>query len=150
MDFDISQAKTPGFLRRLAALVYDLVLLLGILMLALTIVVVPYDMLFAEPFPHRDPWHRLALQLYLLVCIGGFFGFFWVRGGQTLGMRTWHFRLVRDDGSGLRPRDALLRLVWAMVCLAPAGAGFLWILADRDGLAWYDRLTHTRPVMVKN
>lgn len=79
----------------------------------------------------------------------GFYIFFWVRGGQTLGMRAWRFRLVRRDGQGLTYGDALKRLLWAIVTLAPAGLGLLWVLIDRDGLSLYDRLSRTGPVMLK-
>lgn len=149
MNMDTHEARSPGFFRRLAAMAYDLVLLFGMLMIAVTLVVVPYDLLAGTPFPHEERFHTLGLRLYLIGVIDLFFAFFWVRGGQTLGMRTWRFRLVREDGSGLRKRDALARLAWATLCLAPAGAGFLWMLLDRDRLTCYDRLSHTRPVMAK-
>jgi uncharacterized RDD family membrane protein YckC len=149
MNLENHQARSPGFLRRLAAMAYDLVLLFGMLMIAVTLVVVPYDLLAGTPFPHEERLHALGLQLYLIGVIGLFFVFFWVRGGQTLGMRTWHFQLVREDGTDLRKRDALARLAWAVVCLAPAGAGFFWMLLDRDSLTCYDRLSHTKPVMAK-
>ncbi|MEA3277838.1 MAG: RDD family protein [Pseudomonadota bacterium] len=149
MEFDIKQARRPGFLRRMAALSYDLVLLFGVLMLAVAIVIIPYGLIVGEPFPHQETGFRLALQLYLVALIGGFYGFFWVHGGQTLGMRAWRFRLLREDGTGLQPRDALRRLGWAVVSLIPLGAGFLWMLIDRDGLAWHDRMSYTQPVMMK-
>jgi hypothetical protein len=41
-----------------------------------------------------------------------------------------------------------VRLLWAAVCLAPAGAGLLWMLLDRDRLTCYDRLSRTRPIML--
>lgn len=148
MPLDIQLAQTPGFLRRLAAMCYDLVLLFGMLLLAVLILILPYGALIGE-FPHQEPWHRFALQLYLLAIIGLFYGFFWVRGGQTLGMRAWRMRLLRDDGTALSARDALLRLFWAAVWLAPLGAGLLWMLIDREGLTPYDRLSHTRPVMTR-
>jgi uncharacterized RDD family membrane protein YckC len=128
---------------------YDLVLLFGVLMLAVTLVVIPYDLIAGSPFPSDQFLPRLCLQLYLVAVLVVFFVFFWVRGGQTLGMRSWRFRLVRGDGSGLRRRDALLRLAWAAICLAPAGAGLLWMLLDRDRLTCYDRLSRTRPVMLE-
>jgi len=149
MSLDTHQAQSPGFLRRLAAMAYDLVLLLGMLMIAVSLVVVPYDLLAGTPFPREERAHTLGLRLYLIGVIAFFYIFFWVRGGQTLGMRTWHFRLVREDGAGLGKRDALARLAWATLCLAPAGAGFFWILLDPDCLTCYDRLSHTRPVMTK-
>lgn len=148
MGFDLRQTRTPGFFRRVAALFYDMVLLFGTLIIAVTIVVVPYDLFVGAPFPHDVLPYRLGLQLYLVATVVLFIGFFWVRGGQTLGMRTWRFRLVRDDGLPLSRRDALRRLAWATLCLAPAGAGLLWMLIDRDRLTCYDRLSSTRPVML--
>jgi len=149
MDFDIDQTRPPGFLRRLAAISYDLVLLFGVLFLAVTLVVVPYELIFGMPFPHDEHFHRLGLQLYLVTVVGLFLVFFWVRGGQTLGMRAWRLRLVRDDGTGLGLRDALVRLAWATLCIAPAGAGLLWMLLDPDRLTCYDRLSRTRLFLVK-
>lgn len=148
MSFVSHEARAPGFLRRLAALFYDLVLLFGVLMIATTALLIPYELAAGIPFPHDESWHRFGLRLYLVATSVLFFAFFWIRGGQTLGMRTWRLRLVREDGSGLRPRDAMLRLVWAALCLAPAGAGLLWMLVDRDRLTCYDRLSRTKPVIV--
>jgi len=150
MDSDIPQACTPGVFRRLAALLYDLLLLCGVLMIAVTFLIVPYELIMGAPFPHDEHLHRLGLRLYLVTTTALFFMFFWVRGGQTLGMRTWRLRLVREDGSLLRPGDALTRLVWATLCLAPAGAGLLWMLFDRDRLTCYDRLSHTKPIRVQD
>jgi uncharacterized RDD family membrane protein YckC len=146
MDIDIARAGTPGLLRRLAAMLYDLILLFGMLLLAVTLVVVPYQALGGGAFP-REGWLYHLHQIYLLCVTGGYYLFFWSRGGQTLGMRAWRFRLVRDDGGRASLGDALRRLLWAALTLAPAGLGLLWMLLDRDGLAWYDRLSHTRPVM---
>lgn len=149
MKKDVRKAQAPGIIRRLAAMLYDLVLLFGMLMIAVTLVVVPYDLVFGAPFPHEKAFYTLGLQLYLLAVVCLFFGFFWTRGGQTLGMRSWHFRMMREDGSTLRWRDAWLRLAWGTLCLAPAGAGFLWMLFDRDRLTCYDRLSRTRPALIK-
>ena len=144
MTFDIALAESPGLLRRLAAMFYDLILLFGMLLLAVTLVVVPYVELIKPEFPH-DNW---LYRLYLLTVAGGFYLLFWVRGGQTLGMRAWRFRLVREDGRPLSPSDALKRLVWASLTLVPLGIGLLWMLVDRDKLTLYDRLSQTRPVML--
>jgi len=149
MDIDIRKAHSPGFFRRLAALFYDLVLLCAVLMVATGIVIIPYDLIAGVPFPHDLTFYRAGLQCYLAVVIGLFFVFFWIRGGQTLGMRSWRLRLVRRDGSGLRARDALVRLAWAALCLAPAGIGLLWMLVDSDRMTCYDRLSRTRLVMVE-
>jgi len=148
MGIDMTQARVPGLLRRLAAILYDSVLLLGLLMLAVALLVIPYEQLVGAPFPHEELLHRLALQAYLVLVVGAFFAFFWVRGGQTLGMRSWRLRVLRDDGEPLRWRHAWRRFGAAFLSLAPLGLGLLWCLLDRDGLAWHDRLSRTRLVLV--
>jgi uncharacterized RDD family membrane protein YckC len=64
-------------------------------------------------------------------------------------MRAWRLRLVRADGGVPLLRDALMRLVTAVVALAPAGLGLWWMLIDSEGLAWHDRWSRTRLVLVK-
>ena len=64
-------------------------------------------------------------------------------------MRAWRVKLVRNDGSPVRLRDALLRYFAALLSWAPLGLGFLLILVDPQHLAWHDRLSGTRLVMLK-
>jgi uncharacterized RDD family membrane protein YckC len=146
MEPDITEVRSPGLLRRLAAMLYDLLLLLGILLLAVAVVVIPYEAMTGSQFPQEGLLFHLH-QVYLLCVAAGFHVFFWVRGGQTLGMRAWHFRVLREDGRPLRVADALRRLAWAAVTLGPVG--LLWVPLDRDHLAPYDRLSRTRPVVEK-
>lgn len=145
MDIDISQAQFPSLLRRLAALFYDGVLLFGILLLAAGLAIVPYMSLVEGDFPNHAWWFRT----WLILVIVAFFAYFWTHGGQTLGMRAWRLRLVRADGGEPLLRDALMRLIFALVALAPAGLGLWWMLIDSEGLAWHDRWSRTRLVLVK-
>ncbi len=125
MSDSISNAETPTLLRRLAAIVYG------------------WDIK-----PEKISSHPLY-QLYLLSVIVGFYCWFWLRGGQTTGMRAWRFKLVRDDGKPLRLIDALLRQLAALLSLVALGIGFLWSLWDAERLTWHDRLTGTRLVMLE-
>ena len=77
-----------------------------------------------------------------------FFGAFWTRRGQTLGMVAWRLKVERDDGTSLRWSDALLRLAGASVSLLAFGLGYFWIWIDRDRLAWHDRWSHTRVIVL--
>ena len=128
----------PGALRRLAALGYDLLLVLALWMLAGLPVVMLLD---------GVPEGVIAGNLYrsyLLAVAFGFFGGFWVHGGQTLGMRAWRLRVVDREGEGLRWRQAGARFFWG---LALFGIGFLWIWVDRERRTLYDRLSGTRVVL---
>jgi len=147
MPIDIQHADTPNLLRRLAAISYDLLLLIALLVAADALVLLPLGIGWDIP-PERIASHPV-FRLYLLSVIVGFFCWFWLRGGQTTGMRAWRVMLVRDSGDALRLRDALLRQAAVLLSLVALGIGFLWSLWDAERLTWHDRLTGTRLVMVK-
>lgn len=115
--------------RRFAASIYDGLLLLGIWMASLLL---SLPLQHALGLPAGSPITRAAVFV-----IGfGFFGWFWTRGGQTLGMRAWKLQVRRSDASSLRWPVALLRYVamlayWGLV-LAPLA---LSVIARKPGLA---------------
>ena len=99
--------QTPaGLPRRLAAVVYDSLLLAGVLVVAtalavgLTVAVIGSAAFQAHnPLP-GNPFFRTYL---LLVCFF-FYAGFWVYGGQTLGLRAWRLRIQqRDAPAGKKP-----------------------------------------------
>ena len=141
---DLQQAATPGLFRRLAVIVYDSLLLVALLTLAAALVVLPAGLLFDTRIPDGHPLFRAYLVAVSLV----FFCGFWIRGGQTLGMRAWRVTLLRKDGLPVTLKDAVLRYFAAILSWAPLGLGFWWILADPQRLAWHDRLSGTRMVML--
>ena len=149
-SLDISQYRTPGFLRRLAALLYDGLLLVGLLFLAMLLIILPLGMIqgweqLDTTGLRSNPFYiAYLLSIPLLFFIG-----FWSRGGQTLGMRTWRIKLIKDDGTEPGLVDGVRRSLTALLSWAPLGLGFLWILVDSEGLAWHDRLSHTRLVVVE-
>ena len=62
-------------------------------------------------------------------------------------MRVWRIRLLCMDGAALTLKDGLVRYFAALLSLACLGLGFLWILVDKEKLAWHDRLSATRMVI---
>jgi uncharacterized RDD family membrane protein YckC len=76
----------------------------------------------------------LAFQLWLLLLVGGYFVWSWVRGGQTLAMKTWRLRVTAADGGPVGPARAVARFVAALLTLG-ISAGALVILY-RDASAW--------------
>ena len=153
-----------GLLRRLAALLYDSLLVIAILFIAalpLPLVEEPVRTLW---------WARTLQQLYLLTAWFLFFGWFWTHGGQTVGMKAWRVKLLRENGDKPSWRDALIRFAASSGCFCllltlfglgvlsgkitfiltgmTFGFAFLWILIDRESCAWHDRLSRTRLVVV--
>jgi len=135
-----------GLLRRLGAMLYDGLLLLAVLMVA-TALFLPLTGGEAID-PDGNPVLEFVYRLLLLLLIVGFFGLFWTRRGQTLGMASWRLRVEREDGTLLGWGDALRRLGWAVISLLPLGLGFLWVLFDPERRAWHDRLSRTRVVVL--
>jgi len=85
-------------------------------------------------------WLRHLLQIFVLVVIGSYFLWCWLRGGQTLAMKAWRVRLVN-----VTPAKALLRFLLA-VALLPVS--IVWALFDRDRQFLHDRLVGTRLILV--
>jgi uncharacterized RDD family membrane protein YckC len=143
---DPAELKSARLLRRLAALFYDTLLLLGVLMTVtwLLLLLTRGEAITHETVGAFEYLYR-ALLLGLVIA---YYGFSWIRSGQTLGMLAWRIRVVRTDGGLLRWRDALLRLATSTLSWLPAGLGYFWMLFDRDDLTWHDRLSHTRVVRV--
>jgi uncharacterized RDD family membrane protein YckC len=117
--------------RRLAAILYDALLLAGVLFAAsLPLVVAAGGRAIAPGNPHYLG--------YLLIVAYGYFAFGWCHGGQTLGMKSWHVRLVSDGAAPFGYRRALARFLVAIVSWLPCGAGFFWSLRTPGRRTWHD------------
>jgi uncharacterized RDD family membrane protein YckC len=84
----------------------------------------------------------------LLLAAFLFFGWFWTRGGQTLGMRAWRLKVVDEQGRSLTWLLALRRFAAAAFSWTALGAGFWWAIFDREKRAWHDRLSGTHLVVL--
>lgn len=150
---------TPSLKRRMASMMYESLLLFGVIFVA--------DILLDVLTQSR---HALKLrdlrQLWLFLVIGAYFTFFWCRSGQTLAMKTWRLRVVGADGLRLTLPRAMLRYVLAWLWFLPAmaidhafglkgwpsmavlAAGMLaWMWTarlDGEGRFLHDRLAGTR------
>jgi uncharacterized RDD family membrane protein YckC len=125
--------------RRLAAILYDSLLILALLFLATLPFVAMRD---GEPV---DPGY-LPHQLVLLGVTWLFLAGFWSSSGRTLGMQAWRLRVEDDNGNAPDLAAATVRFFAAILSWLPLGLGFLWQLWDKDKLTWHDRLSGTRLV----
>jgi uncharacterized RDD family membrane protein YckC len=92
----------------MAAFIYEGVLLFGVVMLV--------GMVFGVAVQQRHGLqHRQGLQACLFLALSLYFVWFWVKGGQTLAMKTWHLRLLQANGQPLSLMQAAVRYVasWA-------------------------------------
>lgn len=139
MDDTHFSPAAPGIARRLASMLYESLLLLAVIFLAAFLFV-------GLTRGANSPLVMGALQLYVLGVSAAYFIWFWLHGGQTLAMKTWHLRLTGADGQAVTPRQALLRFALAVPGVL-LGISMLWAFFDRDGLFLHDRLAGTRIIV---
>ena len=89
---------------------------------------------------------QLILLPAIITATTIFYTWFWIHGGQTLGMRTWKIRLVTSEGKKISHNQALLRLLSAVLSTACFGIGYIWLLIDKKDCTWHDHLSQTRVV----
>lgn len=133
-------SRNAGLLRRLAAIAYDSLLLLGLLFL----VTVPF--VAARGGEPVAAGANRAYQLALFATVYAYFVGHWRLSGRTLGMQSWGLRIEAANGGRPTIRSASVRFLSAPLSFLPFGLGFLWLLWDKQRLAWHDRLSGTRIV----
>lgn len=137
----------PGLARRVAALAYDGLLLVGLWFASSALLLALSGGLLSDPA--RPLWLGYAHRASLVLVTAVFFTGFWTHGGQTLGMRAWRLRLVSSADAGpVSWKQSLLRLAGACLSVGAVGLGFFWLWIDKDRRTWHDRLSGTHPILV--
>ncbi|WP_237054768.1 RDD family protein [Microbulbifer sediminum] len=146
-----SDLPHAGVGRRLAALLYDTLIIAGLLMvygfiaLLVASAVVGLDCQpgaqdYSTPCVSGDePLFRLGA----LAVIAAYFIWSWRAAGQTIGMRAWRLLLASQGGVQLSWRQCAVRALVAPISLACLGAGYFWAWTRADRASWHDLLSGT-------
>lgn len=120
--------ENPSVTRRMACMLYEALLLIGVIFMA--------TLLFSVLTQSRDAMsNRAELQVFLVFVTGLYFVIFWSRG-QTLAMKTWRLHIQLANGAEVPALRALLRylLAWLWV-LPPLALSSLFKLSLSNTLA---------------
>ncbi len=154
----------PSVARRLAAMVYETLLVAALLM-------VGAFLFYGAATRTLEGAPQWAFRIYLAVIVGTYFIWCWHKGG-TLAMKAWKLRVIQADGATPAVPRAALRLVLAGATVGAALIGAIglwrgshliagwltvisgalsvgWAYVDRDGQFLHDRLAGTRLVSVE-
>lgn len=119
MNSTLGHSQPPSVVRRLASMLYEALLLVGVVFVA--------GLLFGILTQTRNALdNRHGLQVFLFFVIGLYFVWFWSKG-QTLAMKTWHLHLqLARDSARVPAARVILRylLAWLWV-LPPLGLAYL-------------------------
>ena len=148
------QFPAAGLVRRLAAMFYDSLLCIALMM----VVTLLYQQVLLRLLYGSEQLQQLAdagrldidplLSTLLLFSLFGFFAKFWTHSGQTLGMQGWGIRIQNADGTAIDLWQALLRFLIALVSLLCLGMGYWWMLLDKQNRTWHDMYSESQAVQL--
>lgn len=136
-----------AFGQRAAAMLIDLGLLgtLHSAYFAATALLIFQNLPLDFPTLFRITISYAALFLISLCLLGvSYFTVLHSWGGQTLGKLIVGIRVDAAEGGLLPPGRSFLRTVGYLLSALPLGAGFLWLVLDREQRCWHDRLAGSR------
>ncbi|ARU57614.1 RDD domain protein [Oleiphilus messinensis] len=147
------ELQSVSLFRRLVAMLYDTLITVALLMVTTGF----YKMIQAKILGteklkqlteagHFDTDPLLSSILFIVMFL--FYGYFWTKSGQTLGMQVWHIRIQTREGYPVRWTQALLRFFMAWVSALCFGLGYLWILVDKKKRAWHDHFSLSEVVRI--
>lgn len=132
---------TASRFKRIAALIYDSLLIIALLFLSTFLLLLARD---GETFGPNHVGYILSQLmvggLYLVFC--------WTKGGQTLGMLAWRIKLINSLNQPITVQQGIKRYVFACLGFWLGGIGILWMFINRKQLSLADYLSQTRMVSV--
>ena len=146
-----AQLPSAGLWRRLAALLYDAFLVFSIWMVmgfALQFIVGPNTSQLVDGRVQTDPVLDVIVFMAEVGTAAGFYIWFWMRTGQTLGMIAWRIKAISRNGGLMSLQQGVLRWVLAWPAFFLFGIGYLWRYIDPTGDALHDIYSGTRVVLL--
>jgi uncharacterized RDD family membrane protein YckC len=136
-DVKAERPVIAGPLVRLTTVVYDGLLVLALIALVGTFLIVVGTSSQLARAGHAgqlsDAYQHFVLFPSFVAVTWWFYGVFWRRTGQTLGMQTWRLKTIRADGSRLDWPLSLLRC--ACACVLPLICGLMGYFIHRTPAA---------------
>ena len=171
-NFESEEPTIAKPMARVVAILYDGMLILALLFLVGTVLTVIGTLLTMQTGTESaqaqslPTWYQnFIMTPSFVLTLVGFYGMFWRRGGQTLGMQTWRLKTVNNAGHLLTWAQSFKRILAAClmpvlcviigsliggsraVLLTSAFFGFIFnyifCLFNRRGLAVQDMLSNT-------
>ena len=142
--------------KRILAIVYDVLILFFIIIVTTFIIqqiIIQLELTSLEQVKisaeetitviPADSIVTLLLKNVWVVISFFYFGYYWTKRGQTLGMKPWKIKAVTHDGNLMTWGHALKRYVFALL-----GLGLIWMIIDKEHLPLQDRMSKTKLIKV--
>lgn len=130
---DRAQGPAPTLIRRLAAFIYEGLILFAVLFAVSVIELLVTHLLKLSVGSNTMP----AIDFPVLAT---YFIWFWTHGGQTLPMRAWQLRLVSSHGLPVTLKQALIRFLLSWMWFLPPTL-MIWLAGWQDSPRIYGIVT---------
>ena len=120
--------------KRIAATIYDLFLLLGVWFLVGSVG------LWLNNGEVLNPWLGLFM---VFISTWSFYTYFWIHGNKTLGMAVWKIEIYSIDGKNVTIQQVSIRFIVNLLIVFFAGLPLLQIYFSKDGASISDHLSKT-------
>lgn len=136
--------KKVTLLRRFGAIFYD-----GLLVFSLMLVL-GFLVTIILPVNNNNQANPYFFFIVTLPVSFFYFAFFWMKSGQTLGMRTWHIRLVNANqyNKTITLTQCFMRYILTIISWLSLGLGFFYQWLDKDKQTFHDKYSKTQLEMV--
>lgn len=138
---------TASLARRLAAMVYDGLILLALYIMTGFALIAIIKALNNGEFPGTLP-AAVNFSVFFIIAFFYYSDSWRRRNGQTIGMKAWGLKLVNENDGPLQLSQCMLRVGIGFFSLVIFGLGFFWMLIDKQQRNWHDMASLTRVVFI--
>jgi len=132
-----------GLMRRLLALLYDSILIIGIYMSYVILVT------YLNGSALESQIEILFLQFSFIIFIFLFYCYFWkFNNGQTLGMQVWKIKLVSLGNEEININKMVLRCALSMIFSLVFLSNFIFIIFNKERKTLGDYFSKTKLLKV--
>lgn len=119
--------------KHFAAFIYDVFPLIGVFLFTSFAVLLFRNGVIVDRY---SPWF-IAVLLFEFIF---YYVYSWKKGGQTIGMRAWKFKIVPNDPKQqqLTWQQAFSRFIIGVLSTVLLGLGLFWKLYSKDNRSWMD------------
>ena len=121
-------------LRRIAASIYDLFLLLGVWFAVGSFAV------WINGGIIQTKW---VGPILVILSTWIFYGYFWMNGGKTLGMAVWNFEIYSTNGGNITLQKVTIRFFCNVLTILLIGIPLVMMYFSKNNLSLSDYLSET-------
>ncbi len=129
----------PSFSSRFLCGIYDFMLLIGVWFFVGSVA------FFANGMETLSPNFGILIAFF---SAWGFFAYFWMNGGQTLGMKVWKIKIKSTDSNSILLYQTIIRFLVNCIIFLTCGVLLILINFNVNKLSLSDYLSKTKLIKI--